>query len=483
MFDPAVLTGKPHAPLRRAVTSVLSAAIRAVEPQAAVARALTVQGPILRVGRRRYDLRTLRHIYLVGAGKACAPMAAACERVLGRRLTAGVVVVKDGHGMPLRRVEVVEAGHPLPDDRGARAAERILELVSQAGADDLVLCVISGGGSALLPAPAGGITLREKTTVTDLLLRSGATIREINAVRKHLSRIKGGQLARAASPARVAGVILSDVPGDTLDAIASGPISPDPTTFEDALDVLRRYGLVDQVPPSVRSHLERGAAGQEPETPKPGDPLFRRVHVEVVGNIDVAVEAAAARVGRLGFRPLVLTTRLEGEAREAARVIVSIARAVREQGRPVRPPACLLAGGETTVTVRGPGRGGRCQEFALAAALAIDGWEDVVVAACGTDGTDGPTDAAGALADGATAARARAVGQDPAQALARNDAYPFFQALTDLLISGPTRTNVTDVYVVMIKGKREKGKREEGRGKRGKISSNVPTFQRSNGPT
>ncbi|MDR7437269.1 MAG: glycerate kinase [Armatimonadota bacterium] len=470
MFDPAAVAGKPAATLRRAAVSILGAAIRAVDPEVAVSRTVTRRGPILRVGRRRYDLRRVRHVFVVGAGKACAPMAAACERVLGDRLTAGLVVVKYGYGMPLRRVEVIEAGHPLPDQAGARGAGRILDLVSGAEEPDLVLCLISGGGSALLPAPADGITLEEKMAVTDLLLRSGATIREINAVRKHLSRIKGGRLARAAAPARVVGVVLSDVPGDPLDAIASGPITPDPTTFHDALAVLQRYGLLDRVPPSVRLHLERGAAGQEPDTPKPGDPLFARVQVEVVGNIDRAVDAAAARAARLGFRPLVLTTRLEGEAREAARVVCSIVRTVRERSRPIRPPACLLAGGETTVTVRGAGRGGRCQEFALAAALAIEGWDGVVVAACGTDGTDGPTDAAGAVADGATAARARAAGREPARALADNDAYHVFQALGDLLVSGPTRTNVTDLYVALVRGKREEGKGNRGNQRRSTLS-------------
>jgi hydroxypyruvate reductase len=470
VFDPAAFTGKPSASLRRAVASILTAAIRAVDPQAAVARAVRRRGQILRVGRRRYDLRAVRHIYLVGAGKACAPMAAAWERLLDDRLTAGVVVVKYGHGMPLRRVEVLEAGHPLPDHAGARAADRILEMVSQAGASDMVVCLISGGGSALLPAPVEGITLPEKMAVTDLLLRSGATIVEINAVRKHLSRIKGGRLARAAAPARVVGVVLSDVPGDPLDAIASGPISPDPTTFADAVAVLRRYGLLDRVPPSVRDYLQRGQAGQAPETPKPGDPLFARVQVEVVGNIDRAVDAAAAQAARLGFRPLILTTRLEGEAREAARVICSVARTVRERGRPVRPPACLLAGGETTVTVRGPGRGGRCQEFALAAALAIEGWEDVVVAACGTDGTDGPTDAAGAVADGTTRRRAREAGADPARALADNDAYPLFHRLSDLLVTGPTRTNVTDVYAVVVGRRRTEGARATSRDVAGAVT-------------
>ena len=389
-------------------------------------------------------------------------MAAAVEGILGARITAGVVIVKYGYGVPLRRIRVVEAGHPLPDAAGQRGAEELLELVRSAGTSDLVLCLISGGGSALLPAPAGEMSLDDEISVTGLLLRSGATIQEINTVRKHLSRIKGGRLA-AASPARVAALILSDVLGDPVDSIASGPAAPDPTTFRDAIEIIHRYGLAESMPDSAMTYLHRGAAGREPETPKPDDPVFRGVQTVLVGSNEQAVAAAAARAKALGFRTLMLTTYLEGEAREAARVFCSVARSVGSRRMPVAPPACLLAGGETTVTIRGQGRGGRCQEFALASGAAIAGWANTVVAAFGTDGTDGPTDAAGALVDGATAARARNHGLEADRALADNDSYPFFQRLGDLLMTGPTRTNVNDIYLALVGDRTVARKRSTGR--------------------
>lgn len=450
MFDAALFAGKPNAALRRKATAILAAAVRAVEPASAVRRVMSRRGESLRIGGQQYDLRRIRRILVVGAGKASAPMAAAVEAMLGARITTGLVVVKYGHTAPLRRIDLIEAGHPLPDAAGERGAAQMLDLLRGTTDDDLVLCLLSGGGSALLPAPVPGVSLEDKSAVTDLLLRSGAPIQDINAVRKHLSRVKGGRLAQAASGARVVALILSDVLGDPLDAIASGPAAPDPTTFGDALAIVRRYQLDDRLPASALAHLRRGAEGREQETPKPADPLFRRVQTVVVGSNEQAVAAAAARAKTLGYHTMVLTTFFEGEAREAARVFCSVARSVARRQTPLVPPACLLAGGETTVTVRGQGRGGRCQEFTLSAARAIAGWPDVVVAGFGTDGTDGPTDAAGALVDGDTAARARSLGLDPARALAANDSYPFFHRLGDLLVTGPTRTNVNDIYLALI---------------------------------
>ena len=440
----------PAGTLRRHLEGILTAAVNAVEPAAAVRAAVRITGGRLRIGHRSYDLKRVKRLLVVGGGKANAPMAAALEAILGDRITGGLISVKYGHAVPLRRVEVVEAGHPLPDAMGQQAAERILEIAGQAEGHDLVICLISGGGSALLPAPVPGLGLRQKVALTDLLLRSGAAIQEINTVRKHLSRIKGGRLAEAAAPAQVAVLVLSDVPGNPLDAIASGPAAPDPTTFDQALEIIRRYGLETRIPPPALDHLRRGARGEVPETPKPGDAVFRRVHTVVIGSNEHAARAAANAARRRGYRTLLLTTFLEGEAREAARVFAAVARSVQDAGVPLRPPACILAGGETTVTVRGEGRGGRCQEFTLAAAQAIRGRRRTLVAAFGTDGTDGPTDAAGALADGTTVDRARRAGLDPAEALARNDAYPFFSALGDLIITGPTRTNVNDLYVALI---------------------------------
>lgn len=449
MFDNKLFIGKPNSRLRRQAASILNAAVRAVEPAAAVRRHLSRRRNVLRVAGRRYDLQSIHQIIVVGAGKAAAPMAAAVEAILGARITAGIVIVKYGHAVPLHRIRVVEAGHPLPDAAGQRGAEELLALARGAGPHDLVVCLISGGGSALLPAPAGGMSLDDEITATNLLLRSGATIQEVNTVRKHLSQIKGGRLV-AASPARVVALILSDVLGDPIDAIASGPAAPDPTTFGDALEVIHRYGLADKMPVSAMAYLQQGAAGREPETPKPRDPVFRRVQTVLVGSNDQAVAAAAARARALGFRTLILTTRLEGEAREAARVFCSVVLGIGTRRMPIAPPACLLAGGETTVTMRGQGRGGRCQEFALASGPTIAGWANTVVAAFGTDGTDGPTDAAGALVDGETATRARSLGLDAGRALDDNDSYPFFQRLGDLLMTGPTRTNVNDIYLALV---------------------------------
>jgi len=436
--------------LRRTLRRLIAAAISAVDPAAAVRRAVRRRGDLLRIGRRTYRLSRIRRIFIVGAGKASAPMAAALEEILGARISGGLVSVKDGHTAPLRRVELMEAGHPLPDARGRLAAERILQTAREAEAGDLVLCVISGGGSALLPAPAGGLSLDDKIAVTDALLRSGAPIQDVNAVRKHLSQLKGGRLAQAAHPAALAVLVLSDVIGNPLDAIASGPAAPDPTTFADALAIVERYGITATMPAAALDHLRRGAAGGIPETPKPGDPVFARVHTVIIGSNEHAARAAAAAARREGFRALLLTTSLDGEAREAGRLVASIARGVQDAGIPVPPPACIVAGGETTVTVRGQGKGGRCQEFALAAALSIGGRRTLLIAGVGTDGTDGPTDAAGALATGWTLARAAAAGLDPRASLADNDAYPFFHDLGDLVVTGPTRTNVNDLYLALI---------------------------------
>jgi glycerate 2-kinase len=365
--------------------------------------------------------------------------------VLGRRITAGCVAVKDGDAAKSRRIDLRPCGHPVPDERGVAAAERITGLCAQAGARDLVVFLLSGGASALLPEPVAPITLAEKQETTKLLLASGATIHEINALRKHISAIKGGQLAKVAAPARVMTLVLSDVVGDQLDMIGSGPTAPDASTFADALAVLDRYHLRKRVPASVRKRLESG--GKEDETPKPGDPVFARVENLIVGSNQKSLEAAAAKAKALGYRALILASTIEGETRDVARMHAAIAREIRMSGQPVRPPACVISGGETTVTIRGAGKGGRNQEFALAAAIDIAGLKDTLIFSAGTDGTDGPTDAAGAMADGGTCARS---GIDAAQALAKNDSYPFFEELGDLVITGSTGTNVMDLHLVLV---------------------------------
>ena len=472
------------------INTIIQAALAAVEPRTAVHRHLRRDDDTLWVADRAYRLDDYERILVVGGGKAGAPMAAAVAEILGDCITAGLVNVKYGYAaavqLPasshrgsselsstkdrdretsgetpptppgLRRklsasvIQIVEAGHPVPDEAGRQGAERIAEMLSELTERDLVLCLISGGGSALLPLPVPGVSLADMQALTETLLRCGATINEINCVRKHVSRLKGGQLARLAYPATLIALILSDVVGNPLDVIASGPTVPDPTTFADAWAVLERYDIVDQVPPSITAHIKRGLAGEIPDTPKPGDPIFQRVQNVIVGDNLQAAQAAVEKARELGFNTLLLSTYIEGEAREVGRVFAGLGKGMARHGHPIAPPGCLVAGGETTVTVRGSGKGGRNQELALAAGLALEGWENVVIVALATDGTDGPTDAAGAIADGTTVPRARARGLDPAAYLRNNDAYHFFQALGDLIITGPTNTNVNDLLFVFV---------------------------------
>ncbi len=435
---------------QREARAIFRAALRAADPVAAVRRHLRLIGETLVAGGRQYGLRSFDRIWVVGAGKASAAMASAVEGLLGKRIAGGMVNVKDGHTARLRRIELNECGHPLPDERGVRGATRIAEIVREAGNRDLIICLISGGASALLPLPAPPITLEEKQTVTQMLLASGATIHEMNAVRKHLSAIKGGQLARLARPAKMISLLLSDVVGDQLDVIGSGPTAPDASTFADARSVLEKYGLGERVPAAVRYRIAAGVHGSLPETPKANDRAFRSTRNFIVGSNRLAVDAAEAKARQLGFEPVVLSTTMVGETREVARVHAAIAREVAASGRPAKRPACLISGGETTVTLRGGGLGGRNQEFVLAAAIELAGSPGVVALSGGTDGTDGPTDAAGAIADGSTVAAAAAKGLDAQRYLDQNDSYHFFEAAGGLLMTGPTRTNVMDVRLVLV---------------------------------
>jgi glycerate 2-kinase len=436
--------------MRQHAREIFQAALKAVDPVEAILRHVKQVDDGLQIGAHRFKFEDYDRILVSGAGKAGAAMAQALEDLLGNRISDGVVVVKEGHGLPLQHVRLHEAGHPVPDARGIRGAEDVLTLVSAAGERDLMICVISGGGSALLVAPAEGVTLADKQEVTRLLLACGADIHEINTVRKHLSRAKGGGLARLAYPATVVSLILSDVIGDDLNVIASGPAVPDTSTFADARDVFRKYAIWNQVPESVRNRFQQGLAGDIDDTPKAGDAVFRRCYFELVGNNIQALIAASQEARRKGYQSLILSSTVEGEAREVAKMFVAIAKEVRGSGNPISAPACILCGGETTVTIQGEGKGGRNQEFALASAMIIDGMENIVVLSGGTDGTDGPTDAAGAVADGSTITRARANNLDPLDLLRRNDSYHFFQPLGDLILTGPTRTNVSDVYMVLV---------------------------------
>ena len=436
--------------MRKQALKIFQAGLRAVDPVEAIIRHVTLNDNVLRIRDRRFNLKDYDRILVVGAGKAVAPMAKAVEDLLGNHISDGVIVVKDEHGLPLNKIKVREASHPVPDARGVEGTEEILSLVETAGKRDLIICLISGGGSALLIAPVHDISLEDKQNTTKLLLACGATIHEFNAVRKHLSRAKGGRLAQMAYPATVTSLILSDVVGDDLDVIASGPTVPDSSTFDDAAQILKDFSIWDQLAPAVRNHLAKGASGQIEDTPKSDNAVFQQCSQVLVGTNLQALKAAGREAQRLGYRPLILSSKVEGEAREVAKFYTAIAREALSSQNPLKPPVCVLAGGETTVTLTGEGRGGRNQEFALAAALTIAGLDNVVVLSGGTDGTDGPTDAAGAIADGTTVARALEKGLDPKDFLRRNDSYNLFQKLEDLLMTGPTRTNVMDMYMLLV---------------------------------
>ncbi|MBI5302434.1 MAG: glycerate kinase [Chloroflexi bacterium] len=438
------------AALRSSALAIFHAALATADARAAVHRAMQRDGNRLIVDGRAYDLARMRRVFVIGFGKASAAMAQAAEAILGDKLVDGAVSVKYEHTAPLKKIELTEAGHPLPDANSLLGAEKILALLRTTTPDDLVICVISGGGSALLESLVAGVTLDDLRATTDALLRAGATINELNTLRKHISQVKGGQLARH-SNAPIIALILSDVLGSPLDTIASGPTAPDTTTFADARAVIEQRGVRDQLPACVVAHIERGARGEIADTPKAGDAVFARAQNVIIADNAIACDAAIQAARERGFNALLLSTFMQGEAREVAKVLAAIAKEIAQSSRPLARPACLIAGGETTVTVRGNGKGGRNQELVLAAAIDIAGMPDVCVLCGGTDGTDGPTDAAGALADGETIARAQAHGLDARDFLARNDAYHFFKPLDDLLITGPTNTNLNDVIIVLMR--------------------------------
>ncbi len=437
---------------RTAARLIFDAALRAADPYQAVQRVMQRQGARLRVQEREYDLTRFRNVFVVGFGKASATMARAVEDLLGDVLTRGWVTVKYGHTIPLttHKIHLHQAGHPWLDHNSLEGTRRILEIFDAATEHDLIIALISGGGSALLELPVAGISLEDVRALTDALLRCGATINEINTLRKHISQVKGGQLARRAPNTALIALILSDVLGSPLDTIASGPTAPDSTTFADALAIIERYALRGQIPPTIVTHIERGARGEIPDTPKSAEALFARVQNVVIADVTLACDMAVQTARALGYNTMLLSSFIQGEAREFARVLAAIAREIVTSDRPLAKPACIICGGETTVTVRGHGQGGRNQEIVLAAAIEIAGMSNVVVLSGGTDGTDGPTDAAGALADGNTLARAHQLGLEARACLANNDAYHFFQPLGDLLITGPTGTNVNDVTIVIV---------------------------------
>ncbi|MBN2345771.1 MAG: DUF4147 domain-containing protein [Candidatus Aminicenantes bacterium] len=437
------------------ILSIFHAALAGADPFRLVSRRLRLEGKCLAAGALRIDLDAFAKVLVIGAGKAAAGMGLAAESVLGGRIGGGLLALPAGAGAPFRRVSQIQASHPLPDAGGEEAARRILSLLAAADEKTFVLCLLSGGGSAMLAAPAPGLTLADKRETTTLLLRAGAAIDEINAVRKHLSSVKGGRLAQAAFPATVLALAISDVVGDRPEVIASGPACPDPDTFAGALSVLDKFGLRGRIPARARMRLERGAAGLEEETAKPGDPRLGRSTCLVVGNIGDALRAAREEALRQEMTVEIVASEQRGEARDAARFLAAQALRTRA-GLGSGERRCLLCGGETTVTVRAEGRGGRNQELALAFAMEIAGESGIEMLSAATDGVDGPTDAAGAIVDGGTVSQAARLGLDAARYLERNDSHTFFMELDyrsgerRLLRTGPSGTNVADLQVILL---------------------------------
>jgi glycerate 2-kinase len=443
---------KSHRFLRNDAARIWAAALRAVDSESAIRKHVRREGQTLRIDGRRFDLGRKR-VWVLGAGKAVAPMGRAVEKSLGKYLEGGLLVTKYGHSLPLKKIAMFEAGHPLPDRNSIVAAQRIEQFArNRIEPNDLVLCLFSGGASSLLVSPAEGISLEDKVACTEALLRSGADIHELNAVRKHLSKIKGGRLSKLLDRATAISLIVSDVIGNDPATIASGPMSADSTTFAECLLIIRKLHISGQVPDSVRQHLERGAAGGIEETPKAGDPDFREIESIIVADSAQACTAAAQIAKRLGYRAMVLTSRLDGDTSEAARFLMSIAGEIIDHGRPLHRPACIVSGGETTVKISGQGKGGRNQELVLHSVRQLAGLTaPCVVASIGTDGTDGPTEAAGAIADNLTLSRSIRFGAGfLSESQDNNDSYTFFKCLDDLIITGPTRTNVMDLHLVMI---------------------------------
>lgn len=436
---------------RKLALNSLETALKAANPRSIIKSKVKLKENILTINKHPFDLRKFNNIFVIGGGKASGSMAEALEIILKDHITDGILNVPYAGGhYKVQRIKLQEASHPVPDEAGVKGTRRMLDLISQADENDLIICLISGGGSSLMPLPRDEISLQDKKMVTEALLKSGTPINEINAVRKHISDFKGGWLAKKAYPATVINLLLSDVVGDPIDAIASGPTVPDSTTFQDAIKVLKKYTLWSKIPESVKKVLLDGEKGLVSETPKADDVVFKRVYNFIVGNNRSASLAAYNKLRDAGLNTLFLTSYMEGEARHVGRMFVAMVREVIASGKPIPKPSGIVAGGETTVTVVGKGAGGRNQEIALGAALKIDGIEGAVIASISTDGIDGPTDAAGALADGKTILRSQELELNAEEFLADNDSYAFFSKLGDLIFTGPTGTNVNDISVIVV---------------------------------
>jgi glycerate-2-kinase len=436
--------------LKNTVDQIIKAALGAVDPYQLIREQVIRKGDLLVIsGKAEINLSDFDRIFLCGAGKGAAPITKAMEELLDDRVEGGDIIVKYNHLAELQKVAIHEAAHPVPDENGLKSTEILLKNLDNLTKRDCVFVLLTGGGSALLESIPGEIKLDDLQKLSSILLQCSATIHEINCIRKHISLIKGGQLARKIYPARCVTLALSDVIGDDLSVIASGPTNPDPSTFDDALAILEKYEVTDQIPMVILKHLKNGTEGKIPETPKKDDKEFEGVTNIVIGNNRLALDKARAMAESLGYHTLILTSMLEGEAKEIARVITSIIREVQFSGTPIEKPACILLGGEPTVKIQGKGKGGRNQELALAVALSgID--EPFVCVSVGSDGTDGPTDAAGAIVDHTTLSRAEGMSLNAQDFLKNNDAYNYFSPLGDLIITGPTGTNVMDVVFALI---------------------------------
>ena len=436
---------------RSIALDAIERAIRSVDPKNLIHSKVLLTDERLIVNDKIFDLKSFKKIFVVGGGKASGYMAEAIEEILDERISEGIVVVphETARRFKTKIIKIHEASHPIPDQSSVEGARKIIELAEKAEEDDLVICLISGGGSSLMAYPRDEISLEDKKKITEILLKSGATINEINAVRKHLSKFKGGQLARSAYPATLISLLLSDVVGDPLDVIASGPTIPDSTTFNDAINVLKKYDIWDETPDSIKKLFLRGKNGLIPETPKNDDPCFKKAYSFIIGNNRIACLSAVEELKRRGLNTLLLTSLIEGEARNIGLFISTIAKEIIISNNPIPRPAGIVMGGETTVTVVGEGVGGRNQEIALASALGISGLRGVVVASVSTDGVDGPTDAAGAIVDGDTIDRSKIKGLNPEEYLRNNDSYSFFAKIEDLIFTGPTGTNVNDITILI----------------------------------
>ena len=436
--------------MREDAKRIFSAGLKAVNPEKAIRKYCRIKDKRLYIGSNKFDLDSYNNIFVIGCGKASASMALAIENLLGDRISGGSVNTKYGHLAELKRIRLVEAGHPVPDQNGISGTLEIMDLAQSSGPKDLVLCLLSGGGSALLPLPPPTLNLMDKQQTINVLIACGATIHEINSIRKHTSAIKGGHLAQAVYPAKLVTLIISDVVGDDLDVIASGPCVPDNSTFQDCLNIIDKYNIHSDLPDAVVKHISAGAAGGIPETPKRDNPFFDAGIQLIIGSNFDAIKAAGTEARLKGYTPLILSSLFEGDTDEISRMHGAIVREIVKTGNPVAPPTCLLSGGETTVVLRGKGLGGRNQQFALTLAPEISGHHAIVGLCAGTDGTDGPTDAAGAIIDNTTMTKAKELGLDYGQYLNANDSYHFFNNTKELLITGPTNTNVMDLRVILI---------------------------------